>query len=254
MKKYKGYLIDLDGTLYRGNEIIPEAVEFIASLDQMGLRYLFLTNNSSQTPAQVAKRLQKFGFPAREDQVYTSALATAAYLKDTLGSPSVFVIGEEGLKKAIIEANCLMTEQNPEAVVVGIDREFSYEKMKKACLFIRQGAQFIGTNPDKALPTEEGLLPGAGSLIQAIAMATGVNPKIIGKPESIIIHYALKALGTTSGETLIVGDNLETDILAGVKAKIDTLLVLSGVTTMDIANQSEIKPKYQVVTLREWKL
>ncbi|SFI87361.1 TIGR01457 family HAD-type hydrolase [Thermoflavimicrobium dichotomicum] len=254
MKKYEGYLIDLDGTLYRGSEMIPDAVEFIKRLQQAERRYLYLTNNSSRLPEQVAERLRAFGFPAKPEQVYTSALATANYLKEELSSPYVYVIGEEGLKRAIEEAGCTLTENNPEVVVVGIDRQFTYEKMKKASLFIRQGAQLIGSNPDKALPTEIGLLPGAGSLIAAIATATGVKPLIIGKPEPIILRYALEKLGSSPENTLIIGDNLETDILAGVNSQIDTLLVYSGVTTPEMYEHSSISATYQVASLSEWTI
>jgi 4-nitrophenyl phosphatase len=184
--------------------------------------------------------------------VYTTALATAQYLKEELHSPRVYVIGEEGLTGAIQEAGCEITEEKPDVVVVGLDRQFTYEKMKKACLAIRAGAKFIGTNADRALPTEEGLLPGSGSLSMAIASATGVKPLFIGKPEVIMVRYALKRLGVAPSDVLVVGDNLETDIRAGVNSGMDTLLVYTGVTTPEMAEKADIRATYSVKSLRDW--
>ncbi|SEN56713.1 TIGR01457 family HAD-type hydrolase [Lihuaxuella thermophila] len=254
MKRYRGYLIDLDGTLFRGTELIPGALSFIEKLAGANIPFLYLTNNSSRPPEQVAEKLRGFGFPAEPDQVYTSALATAQYLKEEMDSPSVFVIGEEGLKRAIREAGICINEEQPEAVVVGIDRQFTYEKMKRACLAIRNGATLIGTNADRALPTEEGLLPGSGSLSIGIAAASGVEPLFIGKPEPIIMKYALEKLGTSPEETLVVGDNLETDILAGIRGGMDTLLVFSGITTHEMANKSRIRATYYLDSLRDWSI
>jgi len=254
MKTYRGYFIDLDGTCFRGTERIEGALEFIKRLDQAGIPYLYLTNNSSRRPEQVAEKMRDFGFPARAEQVYSSALATAEYLKEKWGNPSVYVIGEEGLMDAIQSVGLTITDQEPDVVVVGLDRAFSYEKMKKACLSIRKGAAFIGTNRDRALPTEEGLLPGSGSLSIAIAAATGVDPMYIGKPEPIIMRYALKKLGVSADEALVVGDNLETDILAGVHAGIDSLLVFTGVTTPEMLKKSDIEPTYAIPHLKEWRI
>ncbi|MBH8598954.1 MULTISPECIES: TIGR01457 family HAD-type hydrolase [unclassified Thermoactinomyces] len=252
MKEYKGYFIDLDGTLYRGTELIPEALEFVRELDQKGIPHLYLTNNSSRTPEQVADKLRQFGFPARPGQVYTTALATAQYVQENFPDARVYVIGEEGLLQALKEKGCRITEEHPNAVVVGIDRGFTYKKMKKACLAIRAGATLIGTNADRALPTEEGLLPGSGSLVAGISAATGVKPLFIGKPEPIILRYALKKLGVAPEEVLIVGDNLDTDIRAGIEGGMDTLLVFTGITTPEMAEKAEIKATYTARNLREW--
>jgi 4-nitrophenyl phosphatase len=165
---------------------------------------------------------------------------------------SVYAIGEEGLITALSEAGYRFDEERPDAVVVGIDRDFHYDKMKKACLAIRNGARFIGTNGDKALPTEEGLLPGNGSLCAAIATATGVDPVFVGKPEPFMVHYALERLGSRPEETLVVGDNLLTDIRAGAVAGIDTLLVYTGVTTREQTAVSDIRPTYEVDNLMQW--
>ncbi len=251
MKQYKGYFIDLDGTLFRGSEVIPGAPEFVAQLNRNRIPYLYLTNNSTRSPEWVANKLRGMGFPAKKDQVFTTALATARYLREEELMP-VYVVGEEGLFQAISDAGIVITDQNPDAVVVGLDRSFTYEKMKKACLAIRAGAKLIGTNADLALPTEEGLWPGSGSLAVGIAAAAGTEPFFIGKPEPIIMHYALKKIGLKPDEVLVVGDNLQTDILAGINGGMDTLLVYTGVTTPQMAESSDLKATYTVSNLSNW--
>lgn len=252
MRDYQGYLIDLDGTLFRGTELIEGALEFMEWLNKQDIPYLYLTNNSTRTPEQVAKKLRKFGFPATAEQVYTSAMAAAQYVKEELKVSSAFVIGEEGLLQAFQDQGIELTAERPAAVVSGLDRSFTYDKMKIACLSIRAGAAFIGTNADRALPTEAGLFPGSGSLAMAIGYATGVEPTFIGKPEPIIMRYALQALGVPPERVLMVGDNLETDILAGVRSGIDTLLVYTGITTREMAQNSSVRATFEVTDLREW--
>ncbi|SFS65698.1 TIGR01457 family HAD-type hydrolase [Marininema halotolerans] len=252
--RYKGYLIDLDGTLFRGEEVIQEGLAFVQELKNRGLSFLYLTNNSTRRPEQVAEKLQKFGYPAHPEQVVTSAMATAQVIRRTFDSPpSVYAIGEEGLIHALTQVGCKMTSDHPDAVVVGLDRGFSYDKMKKAALAIRQGARFFGTNEDRVLPTEEGLLPGSGSLAMAVAITTGVDPIWIGKPQRPIVEVALKKLDCSKSEALIVGDNVKTDILAGVNGGIDTLFVTTGVTTLEEYNQGEISATYVHDSLALWQ-
>lgn len=250
--QYRGYLIDLDGTLFRGREVIPEGLAFINGLEERGIRYLYLTNNASRPPGQVAEKLRAFGYPAHPEQVVTSAQATAHWIKERFQHPRVYAIGEEGLLQALRGAGCTLDDPAPEVVVMGIDRAFTYDKMKRACLAIRAGAQFIGTNADRVLPTEEGLLPGNGSLIAGVVAATGKKPTLIGKPERPIMDFALQRLGVRPEEALVVGDNLMTDILAGVHVGVDTLLVFSGVTTQDEYDRSEVRATYTVTDLMEW--
>ncbi|MFD1443127.1 TIGR01457 family HAD-type hydrolase [Thermoactinomyces vulgaris] len=252
MNQYKGYLIDLDGTLYRGDQVIPGALEFVKRLDEDQIPYLFLTNNSTRSPEQVAEKLHRFGFPAEAEQVYTSSLACARYLEEKEDVKSVYIVGEEGLRQAITQAGFVVTDDHPDAVVVGLDRDFTYEKMKKAFLGIQAGAELIGTNADRALPTEEGFWPGSGSLAMGIAAAAGVEPRFIGKPEPVIMRYALEKLGCRKDEVLVVGDNLQTDILAGVRGGMDTLLVYTGITTPEMAKRSEIQATYAVDRLTSW--
>ena len=253
-KSYKGYLIDLDGTLYKGNESIPHAKEFVAALREKNIPFFFLTNNSTTIPAQVAERLRvKFGIEADEAEVYTSALAAADYLKER-GGGSAFVVGEDGLKKAVAQAGLSFEETNPDYVIAGLYRTLTYEELAKGALAIRNGAQFILTNADATYPTERGLLPGAGSIGALLSTAAGVKPTITGKPEKIMMEEAIKRLGVKREEVLMVGDNLDTDIRAGLENGLDTLMVLTGVSTESQAKERGILPTYIRSHLGKWEI
>jgi 4-nitrophenyl phosphatase len=252
LKNYKGYLIDLDGTMYRGKERIEEASDFVKLLIEKEIPYLFVTNNSSRTPQQVADKLNKFDIPASEDKVFTTSQATANYIYEKKADAAVYVIGEEGIQQALIERGLELVDENPDFVVTGIDRDINYEKLALACIAVRNGAAFISTNGDIAIPTERGLLPGNGSLTSVITVSTTVQPIFIGKPESIIMEQALKVLGTNPEDTLMVGDNYDTDIKAGMNTGLDTLLVHTGVTLREHLLNYEEKPTYTVDSLSEW--
>lgn len=254
MKAYKGFLIDLDGTMYRGTERIIEAVDFVKKLNEQNIPYLFVTNNSSKTKKQVADVLAGFDIPASAEHVYTTSMATANYIAEQKKNATVYCIGEDGIREALQEQGLQLVEENPDYVVVGIDRSITYEKLAKACLAVRNGATFISTNGDIALPTERGLLPGNGSLTSVITVSTQTEPTFIGKPESIIMEMALETLGTKKEETLMIGDNYQTDILAGIRAGIDTLLVHTGVTTKKHLEEIEVHPTYTVNGLDEWEI
>ncbi|WP_044640998.1 TIGR01457 family HAD-type hydrolase [Risungbinella massiliensis] len=251
--RYQAYFIDLDGTLYHGTKAIPEAIDFMKELEQKGIPYLYVTNNSTKTPQQVAEHLHQLGFPADANKVYTSAMATAAYLQEEMSSPDVFVIGEYGLEQAVQEVGCRIVQEEAEAVVVGLDRDFHYDKLSIAVKAIRAGAKYIGTNADRVLPTEAGIFPGSGSINKAVEWSTGVEPLFIGKPEPIILRYAAKRLEVDLAEVLMIGDNMDTDILAGVKSGMETLLVLTGVTDQATLERYQIQPTYVVKSLSEWK-
>ncbi|TSB48215.1 TIGR01457 family HAD-type hydrolase [Alkalicoccobacillus porphyridii] len=248
---YKGYLLDLDGTMYRGGQAIPEAVEFVHELKRRQLPYLFVTNNSTKTQEAVAEHLQGFGVPVKPHQVFTSGMAASSYLSE---QTRAYIVGESGLKQALKKAGHIETDQQVDAVVVGLDREFTYEKLKRASLLIQQGAQLIATNGDKAIPSEDGLVPGNGSIVAAIATASQTEPLFVGKPEAIMMKQALAVLGTDPRDTIMVGDNYQTDILAGIQAGLDTLLVFSGVTTAAQVNLVDIKPTFTHHSLSEWTL
>ncbi len=252
LKKYNAYLIDLDGTMYRGSERIEEAVHFVKEIQKKNIPYLFVTNNSSRRPDQIAEKLLSFDIPASPELVFTSSMAAANYIADQKKDAAIYMIGEEGLQHALQEKQFSFVEESPDYVVVGIDRDITYEKLAKGCLGIRNGAAFLSTNADIAIPTERGLLPGNGALTSVFSVSTGVKPIFIGKPESIIMEQALRVLGSNKEETLMVGDNYDTDIAAGMSAGLDTLLVHTGVTSKEKLTQYEIQPTYVVDSLSEW--
>lgn len=253
MKTYDGYLIDLDGTVYKGKEKIEAAVDFVKILQKKSIPYLFVTNNSTKHPVKVAETLQSMGIPADEKDVFTTSMATAQFVSEQKAGADVYVIGEEGLMAAVENSGLNRVEENAEYVIMGLDREITYEKLAKAVLQVRAGAKFIATNGDVSLPTERGMMPGSGSLISVVAVSTGVEPLFIGKPESIIVEQAMEVLGTSKDKTLMVGDNYDTDILAGIRAGIDSLLVFTGVTTEEQLKDLPEKPTYTVKSLEEWK-
>ncbi|SFH87073.1 TIGR01457 family HAD-type hydrolase [Pisciglobus halotolerans] len=251
--KYKGYLIDLDGTMYRGKEPIPEAPDFIHRLREAKIPFLFVTNNSTKTPEDVAANLQdNFGIEAHVEEIFTSSLATAAYLKSLHHGEKVYTIGEKGLKEALSVAGFKEDEINPDYVVVGLDQKVTYEELKTATLAIRNGARYVVTNRDTNLPTEIGLVPGAGSLAALLTTATRVEPTFVGKPETLIMEQALERIKLSADEVLMVGDNYETDILAGIRSHIDTLLVFTGFTSREDLEKVEVQPTYQIDSLKEW--
>lgn len=256
MKKYAGYMIDLDGTIYRGKEKIPAAKRFIERLQEHDIPFLFVTNNSTQAPIKVVENLaNNFDIHVKEENVYTSALATADYIADlNKDKRSIYVIGEVGLKQAILDKGFHFEETNPDYVVVGLDYDVTYHKFELATLAIKRGAKFIGTNADTNLPNERGLVPGAGSVIALVECSTQQKATYIGKPETIIMEKALERLGLPKDEVVMVGDNYMTDIKAGINFGIDTMLVYTGVSTRELVRKQEIAPTIELGSLDEWKV
>lgn len=251
---YEGYLIDLDGTIYLGSEPIPAGRRFVEQLQARQIPFLFLTNNTTKTPETVANRLaNEFSIHVGPETVYTATLATIDYLNDANKGKKVYVIGEPGLIEPILAAGYVWEEETPDYVVVGLDTDVTYEKFVVATLAIQKGATFIGTNPDKNIPTERGLLPGAGSVIAMIEASTQQKAIYIGKPEAIIMEKAVETLGMEKANVLMVGDNYTTDILAGINNGIDTLLVLSGFTQKADVPTLPVPPTYLVDSLDEWR-
>lgn len=250
---YKGYLIDLDGTIYLGSTPIEAGKRFVEKLQQKEIPFLFVTNNTTKTPENVRLNLaEKFDIHVLAETVYTATLATVDYMIDTNLGKKVYIIGESGLKDGILEAGFELDEENPDYVVVGLDTQINYEKLTKATLAIRKGAHFIGTNPDKNLPTDKGFIPGAGSFIAFLETATKIKATIIGKPESIIMNGALKRLKLAKEEVIMVGDNYETDIKAGINNDVDTLLVLTGFTPKELVPSLPVKPSFVIDSLDDW--
>jgi len=229
-----GFLLDLDGTLYHGDSPIAGAASFIAWLKEKRYPYLYVTNNSSRTPEQVAEHLAKVGIEAVADEVLTSSQAAAMYMKERCIGSRAYVIGEHGLQQAIRDAGFEPVAEGPaDFVVQGIDRSFSYAKLAEAVSRIRAGAEFVLTNPDHLLPWNNELQPGAGSIGAAIERASGTGPVVIGKPSPIIMNYAIRRLGLPREQIWVVGDNLLTDIRGGIAAQCRTALVLTGLVSRD---------------------
>ncbi|MBC8264532.1 MAG: molybdenum cofactor cytidylyltransferase [Anaerolineales bacterium] len=248
---FNSLIIDMDGVIYRGDQAIVGAKEFVALLQREGVPFLFLTNNSTRTPGQYVTKLDKMGIAIEEKDVLTSAQATALYLeKIALSGSRVYAIGEEGLRAALREKYTI-AEEEASFVVVGMDTRLTYEKLKTATLLIRGGARFIATNPDKTLPTEEGLVPGNGAAIAALEAATGVIPFVVGKPEPAIFDLALARMGVGKEGAAVIGDRLETDILGGQMAGLSTILVLSGAASRQELENSTIKPDLVFENVRQ---
>jgi 4-nitrophenyl phosphatase len=237
-------LADLDGVFYRGSETIPGAAEFVVWLQEHGIGTLFITNNSTRTPAQYVEKLGKMGIPARPAQVLTSSLATRAYLEERAPQGTrVHMIGQRGLEEALFaDGYFVPDEQSPAYVVVGLDTQLTYDKLRRACLLIRAGVPFIGTNPDRTFPSPEGITPGCGSILAALEAATDVRPTIIGKPERWLLVEGMRRLGAEPAATAILGDRLDTDILGGQRLGLRTIMVLTGVHGEGDLAVSEVKP------------
>ncbi|KRL28558.1 HAD family haloacid dehalogenase hydrolase [Limosilactobacillus frumenti DSM 13145] len=254
---YQGYFIDLDGTMYRGKERIPAAARFILRLQSAGKQVLFVTNNSTRSPHDVATNLQNnHDINVNSYNVYTSALATADYLDQLADAShrSVYIVGEDGLKSALAKKGFRETTDHPDYVVVGLDSHVKYDQLATAVLLIRSGAKFVGTNPDSNLPNERGMVPGAGSFVKLVEYATQTKPIMIGKPSPIIMEMALKKSGLQKKDVVMVGDNYHTDIEAAINFGIDSLLVYTGLSTKKDIAAEQIKPTHEVDSLDEWQV
>jgi len=247
LDQIRALIIDMDGVLVLGTSPLPGISEFFSLLAARELDFVVATNNATVSPENLAKRLNNLGVQIPQNKVVTSAMATAGYLREDQHRDSkVLVIGEAPLRQAILSAGLEISESAKEAsaVVVGLDREISWHKLSEAAYAIGAGAVFIGTNPDPSFPTERGITIGNGAMLAAISAATGVQPIIIGKPETYLYQFALRKLGTKPDETLALGDRLDTDILGGIKAGLCTALVLTGVTSRQELENSSIQPDW----------
>ncbi|HER9939397.1 TPA: TIGR01457 family HAD-type hydrolase [Streptococcus pyogenes] len=252
---YKGYLIDLDGTIYQGKNRIPAGERFIKRLQERGIPYLLVTNNTTRTPEMVQSMLaNQFHVETGIETIYTATMATVDYMNDMNRGKTAYVIGETGLKSAIAAAGYVEELENPAYVVVGLDSQVTYEMLAIATLAIQKGALFIGTNPDLNIPTERGLMPGAGALNALLEAATRVKPVFIGKPNAIIMNKSLEVLGIQRSEAVMVGDNYLTDIMAGIQNDIATILVTTGFTRPEEVPILPIQPDHVISSLDEWRL
>jgi len=225
------YLMDMDGVLVHEDRLIPGADQFVRRLDTTGHRYLILTNNSIYTPRDLAARLATSGLAVGEDAIWTSALATARFLDQQRPDGTAYVIGEAGLTTALHEVGYTLSERDPDYVVLGETRAYSLEAITRAIRLITAGARFIATNPDPTGPSPAGPQPATGAVAALIQKATGVAPYFVGKPNPLMMREALRAIEAHSESTVMIGDRMDTDIVAGIEAGLQTVLVLSGITT-----------------------
>jgi NagD protein len=232
-RKIRSWLIDMDGVLVHEEQAIPGAPEFLARLRDRGAPFLVLTNNSTYTRRDLAARLRLSGLEVPEESIWTSALATASFLHDQRPGGSAFVVGEAGLTTALHEAGYTLTERDPDYVVLGETRTYSFERLTRAIRLVSAGARFIATNPDPTGPSTEGPLPATGSVAALVSRATGVQPYFVGKPNPLMMRSALNAIEAHSEDTAMIGDRMDTDVIAGLEAGLETILVLTGVTTRE---------------------
>jgi len=244
IRNKQGFICDMDGVLYHGNRLLPGAKEFVAWLRQEKKRFLFLTNSSERSPKELDQKLARLGIDVSEEHFYTSALSTAAFLKSQSPGCSAYVIGEAGLINALYDAGLSMNNVNPDYVVVGESHSYTFDTLQKAINLVLNGARLIGTNPDVSGPTEVGIVPGTGSLIAPIELATGSKAYFVGKPNPLMMRHALKRLGCSREETIIIGDRMDTDIIAGIESEIETMLVLSGVTSREEIAEFAYRPHF----------
>ena len=240
----KNYLIDMDGVLVHGNQAMPGANEFLERLKERGCNFLVLTNNPMYTPGDLAHRLQSIGLDIQKEQIFTSALATAHFLETQKPDGKAFVVGESGLTEAIHNVGYILTETDPDYMVLGETFSYNFERITRAVRHVVQGARFIATNPDPTGPTESGIVPACGAMAALIEKATGKSPFFIGKPNPFMMRAALNFLGVHSEQTVMIGDRMDTDVLAGIQSGLETILVLSGVTSRQHIQDFPYQPKY----------
>ena len=238
----KGFICDMDGVIYHGNRILPGASEFVNWLRQNNKEFLFLTNNSGYTKRELQQKLARMGMEVSEEHFYTSALATAAFLKEQSPGCSVYAIGEAGLLNALYDAGITMNDVNPDYVVIGEGKSYCIDTLTKATHLVLKGAKLVGANSDVSGPIEKGIMPACGALIAPIEIATGTKAYFCGKPNPLMMRTGLKLLGCHSAEAVMIGDRMDTDIISGMEAGMSTVLVLSGVTDMEDLKSYAYKP------------
>lgn len=244
LKEKKAFICDMDGVIYHGNKLLDGVTEFIEWLQRENKKYLFLTNSSERSPRELQQKLERLGVSVSEDHFYTSAIATARFLASQHPGCTAYVIGEAGLINALYQVGISMNDVNPDYVVVGDTRSYGYEKIEKAVRLVFNGAKLIGTNPDVTSPMDSGIVPATKALLSPIELTTSKTAYCIGKPNPLMMRQAVKLLGERVEDTAIIGDRMDTDIVAGIESEIDTVLVLSGVTTIAGMEEFAYRPKY----------
>jgi len=242
IKNKQGFICDMDGVIYHGNKILDGVAEFVNWMLENDKKFVFLTNSSERTPHELSMKLERMGLNVSADHFYTSAMATAAFLHSQKPNCTAFVIGEAALTKALYDQGIYMNDVNPDYVVVGETSTYSFEKITKAINLVLNGAKLIGTKPDISGPFEGGIYPATGSLIAPIELSTGKKAYFVGKPNPLMLRHGLKRLNCHSQDIAFIGDRMDTDIIAGIESNVDTVLVLSGVTSMEEIDKFPYRP------------
>ncbi|RDG37127.1 HAD-IIA family hydrolase [Streptomyces corynorhini] len=250
-KPIESWLTDMDGVLIHEGVPIPGAAEFLKRLRESGKPFLVLTNNSIYTPRDLQARLSRMGLDVPVDNIWTSALATAKFLEDQRPGGTAYVIGEAGLTTALHDIGYILTDHEPDYVVLGETRTYSFEALTRAIRLINGGARFICTNPDETGPSTEGPLPATGAVAALITKATGKDPYFAGKPNPLMMRTGLNAIGAHSETSAMIGDRMDTDVLAGLEAGMETFLVLTGVTTHADVDRHPFRPSWVVDSIAD---
>jgi NagD protein len=244
MEDIKNYLTDMDGVILRGRTLITGAAEFVQRLRTKGIPFLILTNNSQYTQRDLQVRLSYMGLEVPAEAIFTSALATAQFLHSQRPGGRAYVIGESGLTTALHDIGYVLTDQEPEYVVLGETTAYSFERITRAIRFVTDGARFIATNPDVMGPGEGGIVPATGAVAALISAATGVKPYFVGKPNPLMMRTALRTINAHSENSVMIGDRMDTDIVAGLESGLRTILVLTGVTTREQVERFPYRPTW----------
>ncbi|MFZ2338572.1 MAG: HAD-IIA family hydrolase [Bacteroidales bacterium] len=244
IKAKSGFIIDMDGVIYHGNKLLPGIPEFLKWLESSGKKFLFLTNSSERSPRELHEKLLRLGIDVGEEHFYTSALATAGFLASQKPNGSAFIIGDAGLIHALYSFGYTINNVNPDYVVVGDTHNYNFESIQTAVNLVLKGARLIGANPDVSGPVENGIAPSTKALIAPIEIATGKKAYFVGKPNPLMMRIALKRLMVSREEAIVIGDRMETDVRCGLESEIDTLLVLSGITSREEVDNFPYRPQY----------
>lgn len=244
IRNKSGFICDMDGVIYHGNKILDGVKEFVSWLQAENKKFVFLTNSSERTIKELQDKLSRMGLDVGPEHFYTSALATASFIQSQKPNGSAYIIGEAGLINALYNAGYSSNNIDPDYVVMGEARSYSYETIEKAVNLVHKGAKLIGTNPDLNGPIENGIAPATKALISPIELATGKQAYFVGKPNPLMMRIALRKLGVQREDTIIIGDRMDTDIVAGIEAEIDTCLVLSGISTKQTIDEFAYRPHF----------
>ena len=251
LRDKQAFVSDMDGVIYHGNRLIPGAADFVDWLEREKKQYLFLTNSSQRSALELSQKLERLGISVTDEHFYTSAIATAEFLAKQCPGGSAYVIGEPALANALYNAGFTMNDSDPDYVVVGETSSYTYDTICKAVSLVGNGARLIGTNPDVTGPVEGGIVPATGSLMAPIEMSTGAKAYYVGKPNPVMMRTALGKVGARREDTVIVGDRMDTDIVAGIEAGIDTVLVFTGVSTAENIHQFAYRPSLVLDSVAE---